>query len=71
MFDVFGGKCVYAAGEDSESTKQKLGGQRTAIRYMKSTMFVAQTSRPAKQRVRQKMPVHLFYNIIRKIDGEK
>lgn len=61
-----------AAEEDSESTKPRLGGQRIGIGYMKGTMFVAQTSRPAKQRGKQKVLVHLLYNnSIRKIDGGK
>lgn len=61
---------MYAAGEDLESTKPRLGGQRIAIRYMKGTMFAVQTSRRAKQRVGQKVLVHLFYNL-RKIEEGK
>lgn len=59
---------MYAAGEDLESTKQRLGGRRTARRYMKGTMFVARTSLPAKQHVGQRVLVHLFLSP-RKIDG--
>ena len=47
---------LYVAGEDLESTKQKLGGQKTVKRCMRSTMFVDQTKHqflgklPADQR---------------------
>ncbi|KAE8731830.1 hypothetical protein F3Y22_tig00002511pilonHSYRG00321 [Hibiscus syriacus] len=34
---------IYAAVEDSESTKQKLGGRRTATRYMSGTTSTYQT----------------------------
>lgn len=61
---------VYAAGEDLASTKQRLGGQRTAKRYTKSTMFEAQTSLRAKHHAGERVLVHLFYNL-RKIDGGK
>lgn len=59
-----------AAGEDLESTKQRLGGRRTAIGYTKGTMFEARTSLPAKRHVGQRVLVHLFYNL-REVDGGK
>lgn len=62
---------IYAAGEDLERIKQRLGGQRIAIGYMKGTMFEAQTSRRARHHRGQRVLVHLFYNSFRKIDGEK
>jgi len=63
---------IYAAGEDLVRIKQRLGGQRIAIGYMKGTMFGAQTSRRARHRIGQRaLLVHLFYNSFRKIDGGK
>lgn len=34
---------IHAAEEDSESTKQKLGGRKTAKRYTSGTTFMYQT----------------------------
>ena len=51
---------VTAAEGDSESTKQKPGGRRTGIRYMKDTMFAVQTNLPAKRHKVRKGLVHLF-----------
>jgi len=60
-----------AAGEDSGSTKLRLGGRRTVIEYTKDTTFGALTSLPAKRRrVGQMVVVHLFYNL-REVDGGK
>lgn len=62
--------CMCTAGEDSVSTKLRLGGRRTVIGYTRGTTFEAATNLPAKGHVRQMVVVHLFYNL-REVDGGK